>query len=126
MGAQGGGDEVEKGRRFGKLTAGEVAVADEAAVLLVPAHARPVVEALEREMNVLVGLQLEDGEAAIEGAGEDVDHGAVGGGEGGNLRVDEALVEPLVDGANVADDQRFQPALGAEAIDWIAVKAMRM
>src|SRR6516162_4193286 len=55
------------------------------------------------EVDVIVGLQLQNSETAPEAAGENVDHGAVGGGEGGNPGIDEALVEPLVDGTNVAD-----------------------
>src|ERR1039458_1728932 len=117
MGAQGWGYEIKQGSSVGELASGEIAVAEEASVLLVPAHAGPVVEALEREMNVFVGLELEDGEATVVGAGEHVDHGAIAGGEGGHLRIDEALVEAPVDGADIADDQRFQPALGADTKD---------
>src|SRR5580700_11452212 len=125
MSSQGGGDKIEQGRSVGELASGEVAVADEASVLLVVAHASPVVKALQREMDVFAGLEFKDGAAAIESAGEDVDHGAIGGSECGNLRIDEALIEAFVDGADVADDQRFQPALGAKAKDGIALNAVR-
>src|SRR5664279_5034146 len=77
-------------------------------------------------MDVLVGLEFEDSETAVEGAGEHVDHGAVGGGEGGNLRVDEALVEAFVDGADVANDRRLQPALGTGTENRIALDAMSL
>src|SRR5271165_245160 len=120
MGSEGWSDEIEQRRRVGELTAGEVSVAHEASVLLVPAHARPVVEALEREMDVFVGFELEDGETTVKSAGEHVDHGAVGGGEGGHLRVHEATVETLVDGADVAGNERFQPALGTQAEEGVA------
>src|ERR1019366_596720 len=56
MGAEGGGYEVEQRRGVGEFASGEVAVAEEASILLVPAHAGPVVEALQREMNVFVGF----------------------------------------------------------------------
>ena len=41
MGAEGGGNEVKMRRRVGEFAAGEVAVAEEASVALVPANARP-------------------------------------------------------------------------------------
>jgi hypothetical protein len=34
-------------------------------------------------MDVFVGLEFKDGEASIERAGQYIDHGAIGGGEGG-------------------------------------------
>src|SRR5271169_3400341 len=123
MCAQGGGHEIQQRRRVGEFASGEVALSNEAAVLLVPAHTSPVVETLKWEMDVLIGLEFEDREATVEGAGKDIDHGAVGGSEGGHLRVDEALVEALVNVTDVADDQRFQPALGAETEDGIAALA---
>jgi hypothetical protein len=46
--------------------------------------------------------------------------------EGGHLRIDETLIEALVDGADIANDQRFQPALGAGAKDRVAADAMRL
>src|ERR1035437_5048841 len=95
-------DQKQKRRGAGEFAAGEVSVAREFAVLLMPADSRPVVEPLQRQVNVLVGLQLQDGEPAIEGAGEHVEHGAIGSRERWNLGVHEAAIEPLVDYANRA------------------------
>jgi len=126
MGAQAGSDEIEKRWRVGEFAAGEVTIAEKAAIELVPANADPVVEALEREVDVFVGLQFEDGEATVEGAGENVDHSAVGRGEGGHLRVPEARIEALVDGADVTGDEGFEPTFGTEAEERIAAVATRI
>ncbi len=65
---------------------------------VVAADADPVVEALQGEVEVVVGFELDDGEAAGlravgAGDGEEVEHAAVGGGEGGDLGVDVGGVE---------------------------------
>jgi hypothetical protein len=39
---------------------------------------------LQREVDVVLGLEFEDGESAVEGADEHVDYRAIGGGESGN------------------------------------------
>jgi hypothetical protein len=75
-------------------------------------------------MDVFVGLEFKDGEASIERAGQDIDHGAIGGGEGGYVGVDEAPVEALVDGADAASDQRFETALRTKAEERIAAVAL--
>ena len=89
------------------------------------ADADPVVEALEGEVEVIVGLEFDDGEAAgfrTGGAGdaEEVEHAAVGGGDGGDLGVDVGGVEVGVDGLDVAAEEGFEPALGLSAIEGVA------
>src|SRR6516162_846262 len=76
-----------------------------------PAHSRPIVEALQREMNVLIGLQLDDGQAPVARKREHVDHRAIGRGKGGYLRIYRLGFEALVDDADIGAYQRFQPAL---------------
>ena len=75
MSSQSRSYEIQQRRRGREFATAEVTVLHEASFILVITHARPVVEALYREMNVFVGFQLEDGEAAIERAGQHVDHG---------------------------------------------------
>ena len=91
---------------------------------VVVADADPVVEALEGEVEVFVGFEFEDGEAAGFRAGgggdaEEVQHAAVGGGDGGDLGVDVGGVEVGVDGLDVATEEGFEPALGLGAVEGV-------
>jgi len=58
---------IEQRQRVGEFAAGEIAVPGEALVELVPADPRPVVEALQRQVNVFVGLEFQDGQTARRG-----------------------------------------------------------
>src|ERR1700738_2265584 len=127
--AQGGGDEVKAGSIGRKAETGEVTVALELAeaeggagcrvggLEVVPADADPVVEALQREVEVVVGFEFDDGEAAGlraggAGDGEQVEHAAVGGGGGGGLGVE---------GWEVGAEDGFEPALGGHAVERVAL-----
>ena len=126
--AQRGGYEIEERGLGGKALAGEVAVGLELAQTglgggrlgVVPTHADPVVEALERELGVLFGFELEHGEPALLGDGEQVEQGAVGGGEGGHLRVDGVGEQVGVELGEVAAKVVFEPALGLEAEEGVS------
>lgn len=130
--AEGGGGEVEAGWVGGEACGWEVAVALElveaeggagggvGGLEVVVADADPVVEALEGEVEVFFGLELDDGEAAVGGDGEEVEHAAVGGGEGGDLGVDVGGVEVGIDGLDVAAEEGFEPALGLGAVEGVA------
>ena len=98
----------------------------EAAILLVPADAGPVVEALQHQMKVVIGLQFENGETAVDGQAQHVEHGAIGSSKGGYLRVNVSRIQALVDRAHVARDKRLQPALGTKTVKRIAVGTGRM
>ncbi|MGC1449430.1 MAG: hypothetical protein WA830_05265 [Candidatus Sulfotelmatobacter sp.] len=80
-----------------------------------PRNPRPVVETLERQMDVFVGFQFDAGQAAVMRGGQHVDHGPVGGGECGNLRIEQARIQALVDDADIGHHERFQPAFGTQA-----------
>jgi len=135
---QGGGYEVEAGWLRREMEATEVAVALELAKALlisglqvVMADANPVVEALQGEMEVVVGFEFDDGEAAVGGDAEEVEEPAVGGsGDGGDLGVDVVGVE-VGDGGGfgggkgagewgeVVAEDGFQPSLGGGAIEGV-------
>ncbi len=101
---EGGGDEEEAWGLGGEAGVGEVAVLLEVADAgertggglgfgeVVVTDADPVVEALEGEVEVLLGLEFDDSEVMVAGDGKEVKHAAVevaaGAGEGGNLCVD--------------------------------------
>lgn len=79
MDVEGGSDEAEErvvGREAGLLRIGKVAAVGDGAGLMQAADAGPVIEGLEREVEVIVGLDFEDGEAAPAGDGEEVEESA--------------------------------------------------
>ena len=80
-----------------------------------PSYARSVVDSLKWKLEIFVGFEFDDGEASVVGFGEDVDHRAIGGGEGWNLRVDELGTQASVEGSDVIEDERFEPAFGMHA-----------
>jgi len=76
-------------------------------------------------VDVFVGFEFDDGQAMIAGGGKHVEHSAVGGGEGWDLRIEGAVIEMLIDRAHVADDQRLKPALGMQAKKLVMTGALR-
>ena len=85
---------------------------------VVVADADPVVETLEGEVQILRGFEFEDGEAAVAGDGEEVEHAAVACLEGGDLGVDVGGVElaegalAFGEGADVLAEGGFEPGFG--------------
>src|SRR5271168_856831 len=90
-------------------------------MLLMPAHTGPIVQPLQRQMDVLVRFQLQDGQPAIQRARQHVEHGAIDGGKGWRLRIDKASVETLIKATNILRDEAFQPALWRHAVEQIGV-----
>src|ERR1700758_4938476 len=126
MNVQGGSDQVEQ-RLFGRqLADGEISKAGKFSATVVPLDSRPVIQALQREVDILVGLQLHNREPAVMRGGQHVEHSAVGGGECGNLRIERARVQSLIDHADIADHQRLQPAFGTQAKEKILAGAVGM
>ena len=133
--AEGGGNQEEARVGGAEADAGEVAVTlelAEAAVLaglgvgvlgVVKADADPVVETLEGELGVFVGFDFEDGEATVVVDGEQVEHAAVAGGEGGNLGVGVFGAEGVVEACKFAAEFAFEPALGLHAEEQVAAVA---
>ena len=58
------------------------------AVVVERAHANPIVESLQGQVQIFVGLEFDDRETAVAIEGEQVEHAAIAGGECGNLRVE--------------------------------------
>src|ERR1700686_2927298 len=108
MNVQGGRYQVKQGLFGRQLATGEISEAGKFSASVVPLDSRPVIQALQREVDILVGLELHDREPAVVRGGQHVEHGAVGGGECGNLRIERARVQALVDHADIGDHQRFQ------------------
>ncbi len=124
--AQRRSNQIQQWRRAGKIASGKIAVAGELAMLLMPAHPRPIVQPLQRQMDVLIRFQLQDGQPAIQRAGQHIQHGAIDGGKSRYLRIDKAPVQPLIQSPHIPHDQAFQPALGRDAEEQVGVRAVRL
>ena len=94
------------------MDAGEVAEFQELAAFMVPGDPGPVVETLQREMDVFVGLEFDDHETVGSSAGKDVNHGAVGSRESRHLAVNTGWIETVIEHVDVGGNNGFQPALG--------------
>jgi hypothetical protein len=70
-------------------------------------------------MEIFVGLELDDKEAAGAVDGEEVEHAAVGGGEGGYLAVDALRVDAGLDVEQLLAEGGLEPALRLEAVEGI-------
>ncbi len=119
-------DQVEQRLLRRQLSIREISEARKFCAGVVPLDSRPVIEALQGQVDVFVGFEFDDGEAAVAGGGQHVEHGAVGGGECGNLRIELLRLQALVDDADVGDDQGFEPALGAQAKQRVLARAVGM
>jgi len=85
MDVQGRRDQVEQRLFRRQLAVGEMSKAGKFCARVVPRYSRPIVEALQRQVDIFVGFEFDDREAAVARDGQDVKHGAVGGGECGDL-----------------------------------------
>ena len=89
------------------MNACEVAVLLELAPVVVPEHSRPVIQPLQGQMDVFIGLELQHGQPALTSAGEHVNHGAIRRRESRHLRIDVGRVETGVYGSDVLEYQRL-------------------
>src|SRR5213076_2803209 len=81
---------------------------------MVPCHARPVVDPLQRKVNVFIGFEFNYAEAAFASKRQYVDHSAIRGKEGGHLRIAEAWIQLAIERGDILNDQRLQPTLGMQ------------
>ena len=72
-----GASEHQQWRLGRELLAGKIAVLLEFAAAMVPQNARPVIQALERQVHVFVGFQFQHGKPAVASAGKHVNHRAI-------------------------------------------------
>ena len=64
---QGGCDQEQQRRQRREFAAAEISEFEELTALVMPLDACPIVQALKRQMNVLIGLEFDNGEAAVAG-----------------------------------------------------------
>jgi hypothetical protein len=140
MDAQGRSGKDETRRQGRNVDAGEVAISlkrrpmlctatDGLPILIQGADTNPVIERLQGKVQVFVGFELEDGEAARPIEGEQIEHTPVTRGECGNLGVEQIAAQVRQDLVDVHAEPRFEPSfrlqpeecIGVGAI-WIAAK----
>ena len=103
-----------------QLAAGEIAVGLELAAFHVPLDAHPIIQRLQRKMNVFGSFQLDHRQPPAMIDGQQIQHAPVGGGERGNLAIDGRRQQAGVDLLNVAPYLRFEPGFGVLAIERIS------
>src|SRR5271168_3700414 len=91
------GDDIHNRRSGLKFNAGEIAVTSDVAVRLMPANARPVVGGLQGQVDILGGLQFQDGQAARARDAQQVKYAVTSGSLRENLFVDVIGIEHGID-----------------------------
>ena len=113
---RGGSGEISvPGKYPSRSKAGERAITagGRLAIGVERAHANPVVERLQGKMQIFVGLEFDDDEAAVAVEGEQIEHAAIAGRKRGDLRV-EAVRRAEREAARLSAGAKFglKPALG--------------
>src|SRR5258708_24162272 len=109
-----------------QLAAFEISEAREFAARMVPLDARPVVQPLEWEMNILVSFQFHDSQPPCLCGHEHVDHGPVCCGKRRHLGIPARRLQSPLDHTHVAHHQRLQPTLGAHPPQRALARAVSM
>jgi len=128
--AESGRDQIEQRGLRRQLDAGEVAEMLELAALPQPLDPQPVVEPLERQIDILIQLQLDHRQAVRDSRPlaapdrEDVYHPAVQrrrgcARESGYLGIGVIRRQSGVDLGGIANQQAFEPALPLQAVELV-------
>src|SRR6516225_991183 len=75
----------------------EITEFPELSAVVEPLDAQPVVQALHQQIDLLLKLQFDNGQAALARDAENVNHPPVDPGEGRNLRVDPVQRQRRID-----------------------------
>src|SRR5258707_15043348 len=103
MKAEGGSDEIDERRSGLEFESGEIAVAREVSLRLVPANSRPVVGGLEWEIHIFRGFQFEDGKAAIACDAQEIQDAALAGNLSEYLFVDVFGIEGDINAGDILE-----------------------
>src|ERR1700690_3797757 len=112
MYAQRGRDQKEQRLLGRELAAREIPELGKLSAALVPGYTRPVIHTLQGEVDILVGLEFDDGQTPLASLRQNVDHRSIGCGKRRHLRINKVRTQPPFERYDVAGNQRFQPALG--------------
>jgi len=72
-------DEQQQRRFWRQFLARKISEAPEFAPRMMPRNARPVIQPLQRQMNIFIRLQFNYGQPFLASGYQHVDHGAIGG-----------------------------------------------
>src|SRR5271154_6257590 len=120
MKSESGGDDIHNRRNALQFDAGEIAVASEVAVRLMTANAGPVVGGLEGQVDVLSGLQFQDGQAVRPRDAQQVKNAVTPGSLREYLFVDVIGIKHRIDATDILKNIDLHPALGLRAVEWMA------
>src|ERR1700682_4844937 len=115
-----GRDEIDERRSLLQSDPLKIAVASDLSALQLPANAQPIVRSLQRQMDVLAGLQFNDRQSAGTSHGEEVENAVLRPGIGKHMSVDESLIEHGIDARDVLANNGFQPALRLGPVERMA------
>ena len=107
------GRDQQQARRVGaQRNTGEVSAAFKLAPFQVPFDAHPVIQGLQRQMDVLAGLYLDDHQAAVVVDGENIQNAARARRELRGLAVQGRVADAGVQAAGRGANLRFEPRFG--------------
>ena len=99
---------------------------------MVPADAQPIVQALQGEMQVLIGFEFQHRQTAVAGHREQVEHAAIAGLKSRYLGVNVRGVKlrkaalPVAERLDIAAQLRFKPCLRCHAEERVFEAAVRV
>src|SRR5258708_9762055 len=126
MNMQGRSHQIQQRLFVRQLAAFEISETREFAAPMVPLDARPVVQPLEWEMNILVSFQFHNSQPPCLRGREHVDPRPVCGGKRWNLRIPARRLQSPIDQTHVAHHQRLQPTLGAHPPQRVLARSVWM
>src|SRR5262249_10269195 len=116
MKAQGWRHQIDKRSSRLQLDAVEVAVSLKISLVQMPSNAQPVVRRLQRQMQRLCCLQLDNCQPARACDAEHVENSLLVPRPREHLGINESWIERRIDPRNVLAHEGFQPALRAGTI----------
>ena len=96
------------------------------AVVVQRTDANPVVQRLQGQMQVFVGLEFDNRQPSVAVEREQVEHAAVADGERRHLRIQQVAAQPGQQLGNARAQPRLKPALRLQAEQRIGVRAIRV
>src|SRR5580704_19453910 len=97
MEAEPGSGKKQERRLWVQADLRKISEAAKVVLIVMKAHAQPVVDGLHHQVNVFGSFQFQNGQAAVTSNAEQIDDAAVAGRKCRNLRIDLPRVEPCVD-----------------------------
>src|SRR5204863_5839142 len=94
--------KINERRSLLQSNAWKITIASDLPTLQLAANAQPIVRGLQRQMNVLAGLQFDNRQPSGACHGEEVENAVFAPGIGKHLRIDKSLIEHGIDACDVS------------------------